>query len=118
LRDHILTNDTATLIDDAGETVSIKCKQCNEIRTLKRDQILSRKTEILCDECNPYPKKSVITSIEEQLLLKYIQSIYTGTICKNDRTILSKRREIDIYLPENCGFCHIHNHKKVYYAFV
>lgn len=100
LRDHIQRNDTATLIDDTGENVSIKCKHCNEIRTLKRDQLLSREAEVLCDLCNPYPEKSGIASIEEQLLLKYVKSIYTGTVIKNDRTILSKHREIDIYLPE------------------
>lgn len=100
LRDHVLANNTAILVNDAGENVSIKCKQCNKVRILKRDQLLSRKKEILCDLCNPYPEKTKITSIEEQLLLKYVQSIYTGTIRRNDRTILSKHREIDIYLPE------------------
>jgi len=50
----------------------------------------------ICTECNPTIKG---TSIAEQELSDFIQSIYNGEIITNDRKLLNGK-EVDIYLPE------------------
>lgn len=101
LVDFIKNNNTAELLEDNGEIVKIKCKCCNAIREINRYNILSRTNDILCDVCKPYAEKANGKSIEEQLFVEYIKSIYTGSILENDRNILNGK-ELDVYLPEKC----------------
>lgn len=95
----IKNNNTAELIEDSGETVTIKCKHCNSVREISRCNIISREHDTLCDVCNPYLEKANGKSIEEQQLVEFIREIYNDTIIENDRTVLNGR-ELDIYLPE------------------
>lgn len=92
-------NNTAELIEDNGEIVTIKCKKCGAIREISRCNLLTRPNDILCDICKPYLEKSASRSIEEQDFVEYIKSIYNDAIIENDRTVLTGK-ELDIYLPK------------------
>ena len=49
-----------------------------------------------CEKC--FPKST--SSIAEKEVLDFVKSIYNGRIIENNQTILDKRLELDIYLPE------------------
>ena len=76
-----------------------KCNKCNQEYTINYTSLHTRlKAKVNpCTFCNPLNDRT--TSFEEKNLLSYIQSIYSGQIIENDRSILNGK-ELDIYLPE------------------
>lgn len=99
LLEFLKNNNTAELIDDSGELVTIKCKNCNSICEISRCNLLTRPNDTLCNVCKPYPDKYNGKSIEEQTFTMYIKDVYKGKVIENDRTILNGK-ELDIYLPD------------------
>ena len=71
-----------------------KCKNCGDIF---KSHIFSKIPK--CETCYPPAKFGGQSSIEKEIVA-YIQSIYTGDIIENDRTIIAPK-EIDIYIPEH-----------------
>ena len=99
LLEFISENGTAELLADSGESVTIRCKNCDAIRTISRRNLLKRPNGLLCDVCSPYPEKSDGRSEEEAEFSTWLGSIYDGEIRLNDRVVLDGQ-ELDVYLPE------------------
>lgn len=82
-------------------TKILKCK-CDQGKThtfdISYDLLYNRKytKSIFCTICNEINKN--ISSIEEKFF-NFIKDHYTGTIIRNDRTVINPY-ELDIYLPE------------------
>lgn len=97
---HVQDNNTVVIVNDKGQTVDVKCKCCASVSEVTRSNLFSRKDETLCPICLPYIEKCSQRSIEEQEVVEFIKSIYTGNILTNTRKTLSNNLELDIYLPE------------------
>lgn len=54
-------------------------------------------THAYCPEC--YKELDTIQSMPQKKLVEYIESIYSGMVKENDRTVLYPK-ELDIYIPE------------------
>lgn len=81
--------------DSEGHAIyyRFKCLTCgNEF-----DSHLNNGNIPICRHCHPYITESGISE-EEKELRAFIESIYSGIIIYNDRSVL-KGRELDIYLP-------------------
>lgn len=76
-----------------------KCDKCNREYTINYTSLHTRLKAKAnpCTLCNPLDDRT--TSFEEKDLLSYIQSIYSGQIIENDRSVIDGK-ELDIYLPE------------------
>ena len=77
------------------------CNKCMEKQFILPSPIFRRRKyqDIeLCPVLNPILMTDGTSDIEKDVLL-YIQSIYSGNIIENDRTVLNGK-ELDIYIPE------------------
>jgi hypothetical protein len=72
--------------------VKFKCKKCNTINELA----IVNGYLPTCNKCSNYKGYSLI----EDEITRFIQQHYDQEIILKNRGILSKRREIDIYLPD------------------
>jgi hypothetical protein len=72
--------------------VGFKCKKCNTINEV----CISNGYLPTCNKCSKYKGYSLI----EEEITRFIQENYEGKIQLKNRSILSGRREIDIYLPD------------------
>lgn len=54
----------------------------------------------ICQVCNPKSAVNGGRSKQEAELLYYIKDFYSGPVLENYRKVLTKNRELDIYLPE------------------
>lgn len=72
--------------------VGFKCLKCN---TINQVGIVNGYLPT-CNRCSSYKGYSLI----EDEITRFIQQHYTGNIYLKDRSLLSARREIDIYLPD------------------
>lgn len=85
-------NNWKGLLDSNNKVIyyHFKCNSCgNEFK----DVFHSGKIPT-CRKCHPYTQ-----SAQEQEIADYVQSIYSGNIERNNRSVLNGR-EIDIYLPD------------------
>ena len=77
--------------DGAPIYYTFKCNKCGNVF---KDDFHSGMP--VCRKCNP---SNTGTSHQEQELMDYVKSIYTGEIRLHDRQVLNGK-ELDIYLPE------------------
>lgn len=90
-RQYIPMFDSIKYSGVSGSRYKFKCTECNSIF----EDYLDNGHQPVCRQC--YPMKSV-SSIEDELT-EYINSLYSGVMVRNTRTIISPR-ELDIYLPD------------------
>lgn len=77
--------------------IKLKCKECKNEFQVKVNRLFHYdEGNIKCPFCN----HNHTNSREEDRLYAFIRSIYSGEIVRNNRNILSSKKEIDIYLPE------------------
>lgn len=72
--------------------VKFKCNKCNTINEIA----IVNGYLPTCNKCSSYKGYSLI----EDEITNFIQQNYDGEILLKDRVLLSRRREIDIYLPD------------------
>lgn len=72
--------------------VNFKCKKCNIINEVSIDNGYLP----TCNKCSNYKGYSLI----EEEITRFIQQHYNGDIQLKNRSLLSSKREIDIYLPQ------------------
>lgn len=72
--------------------VKFKCKQCNTINEVS----INNGYLPTCNKCSNYKGYSLI----EEEITRFIQQNYSGDIQLKNRSLLSGRREVDIYLPD------------------
>jgi hypothetical protein len=72
--------------------VKFKCKQCETINEIS----INNGYLPTCNKCSSYKGYSLI----EEEITRFIQQYYNGEIQLKNRSLLSGKREIDIYLPE------------------
>jgi len=72
--------------------VKFKCNKCNTINEIA----IVNGYLPTCNKCSSYKGYSLI----EDEITSFIQQNYDGEILLKDRVLLSRRREIDIYLPD------------------
>lgn len=70
---------------------TFQCTKCNSIF----EDYLDNGHQPVCRKC--YPKKS--TSAIEDEIVRYIESVYSGKIIRNSKSIIPPK-ELDIYLPD------------------
>lgn len=93
-----------TILDEFKSKVSnlwtfkLCCKNCETEFTFTRQYFTDSKFNgKICPTCYPRSNK---TSAAENEVHDFILNNYSGTIIRNDRTLLEGNKEIDIYLPE------------------
>jgi very-short-patch-repair endonuclease len=90
--------DQFEVLDYLGENdIHLKCKECNKDFWIQKQLILFRLENKItpCLHCVKYGS----ISNNENNLLSYIKTIYSGEIIENSRKIIEPY-ELDIYLPE------------------
>lgn len=105
-KNYILITSFEDYLKDFDPKVHVfqcQCKKCSNTFEQKfSSTFMGSNTSPHCPTCDPLPEGG---SFEEDDLCNFIKSIYSGPILRNNRKILSGRREIDILLPElNIGF--------------
>lgn len=79
---------------------TFKCKKCN---FLFQDEFCIDQygnSYPMCPVCSPKSAVNGGRSKQETELFYYIKDSYSGPVLENNRKVLAKNRELDIYLPE------------------
>lgn len=93
----IIPNQCILNIEE-NKDITVKCDKCNEIHVINYEALYQRnKFGVSWRNCEVV---NTGTSRYELEIEEEISKFYNGVCIKNDRTILDRRKEIDIYYPD------------------
>lgn len=79
---------------------TFKCKKCNFVFQDEFCIDQYGNSYPICPVCSPKSAVNGGRSKQEAELFYYIKDFYSGPVLENNRKVLAKNRELDIYLPE------------------